>query len=505
MRYIRLLFIIMAGVVLSSSIEQVELTAFAENEDVSPPIQQIQYESPLPLTDDVLALRDRIDNVLISYSEHRFNYSLKIISLDLPQVIYEYKEDEPFMPASNLKIVTTAAGFHFLGAEHHFQTEFYLSSTGDLYIRPSGDPTWNDKYRYKNLDSIFAQIADSLRFHNVKTVKNVLIEKGTYDEYQIENVWKPENRVQSYSAKPSIIAFNDNYVEVRVTPTTAGKPAEVTVYPFDTGWEVINNVSTTSNRRQQGLTYKPDSLANFVEVSGSIYNKSKMQYKIISTPRPDLYALAVLRDKFAEFEIDYSGDMSYVNMSAREFTRSRYERLFSLSSLSLKTISWEINKYSNNFTANQLFMNIGETQGHVWNTENVIKDWLVASGVPILNLKMYDGSGLSPYNRCTTNTLVNILKLMYLQDYYEDYRDTFAIAGVDGTLRRHLSSEILRGNVHAKTGFIQGARGLSGYVTTADDEVLAFSFLANKEGATMGYFYEMAELVLEQVAGFSRN
>jgi len=498
MKYIKLLIIIIAGIVLSSSFEQPIHTQSIEE------IPEI-LETPLPLTADVLALRERIDRAIMEYSHHGFRYSLKIVSLDQPQVIYEHNEDEPMAPASNLKIVTTAAGFHFFSPQHRFLTEFYLSPTGDLYIKPSGDPTWNDKFRYKNLDSVFTNIADSLRVHSVRKIHNVMIEKGTFEQYQIENVWKPENRSSWYSAKPSNLAFYDNCVQVIVKPTKPGELAEVEIYPFNLGWEVTNTVYTTSNRRQQELTFTPDSLANIITVSGNIYSRAKDQFKYFATPRPDLYALDAFIEKFTEYEIPYTGEIYYVNYPKRDLKKMKYELLFSLSSVPLKSIVSEINKYSNNFMANQLFMNIGATQGHVWNTENIIKDWLMEYNIPMLNLKMYDGSGLSPYNRCTANTLVHILKLMHSKDYFEDYLSTLSIAGVDGTLRRHMTSPLLQGNVRAKTGYIQGARGLSGYITTLDGETLAFSFLANKEYTSLPFFYEMCEMVLEQVAEFTRG
>jgi len=495
MKLLKLLFVFLACAVVTSGWQQAPELVIEE-----PP-----EEKPLPLTADVLALRDRIDSIIIGYSPRGFDYSLKVMSLDKPQVIYEHRQDEPLIPASNLKVITTAAAFHFFGPEYRFQTQFYLSGLSDLYIKPSGDPTWNDAYKHQNLDSIFIAIADSLKKAQVKTINNIYIEQGTYDDYQIQNNWKQDNLTQAYSAKPSIVAFNDNCAQVLVKPTTPGQLAEVEIYPVNTGYEVVNNVYTTSNRRIQGLHFAPDTLSNFVQISGNIYSRSKFQYRHFAIPRPDLYALAVLREKFTEFEIDYAGDFTYIQMDDRTFKKNKYKPLFTLESIRLKYIAHEVNKYSNNFTANQLFMHLGETKGHVWQTENIIKDWLVEAGIPIVNLKMYDGSGLSPFNRCTTNNLVNVLKAMHRKEYFEDYKQSFAISGVDGTIRRTLKTPTLTGKVNAKTGYILGARALSGYITTADDELLAFSFIANKYGASLGFFMEMAEKVLDQLALFSRE
>jgi D-alanyl-D-alanine carboxypeptidase/D-alanyl-D-alanine-endopeptidase (penicillin-binding protein 4) len=94
---------------------------------------------------------------------------------------------------------------------------------------------------------------------------------------------------------------------------------------------------------------------------------------------------------------------------------------------------------------------------------------------------------------------------MHQKVYFEEFNNTMAISGVDGTLRRQLASAELKGKVYAKTGYIQGVRGLTGYMHTADGELLAFSFLVNRYSGNVTAFYDMTEKLLLELYNFSRE
>jgi D-alanyl-D-alanine carboxypeptidase/D-alanyl-D-alanine-endopeptidase (penicillin-binding protein 4) len=459
----------------------------------------------LPITEDVIALRERLDDIFAEYRNGRFDYGMKVISLHIPQTLYEVNHETPFAPASNLKVITTAAGFHFFTPDYLWATDFYLNSFGDLYIRGSGDPTWNERYRRTRINALFKTIADSLAHRNITSVRNVIVERGTFNDFQMENSWRPENRLAAYSAKPSIIGFNDNTVQIQINPTTVGSHARISFSPVDAGFVLLNNVITTDNRRAQNFSYHPDTLSNAITINGAIWRGSQTAYRTIATPRPDLYALDIIRHKFTEFAINTTGLIYYDSIPERELNSRRYEKLFSLETYRLAQTSNDINKFSNNFNSNQLFLAIGERHGHAWQSENAIKEWLSNNHIPVEGLQMYDGSGLSPLNRCSPDIFVYVLKLMYQKVYFEEFKKTMAIAGVDGTLRRQLTSPQLKGNVFAKTGYIAGVRGLTGYMHTADGELVAFSLLVNRYHGNVAAFYEMTEKLLMEIYNFSRE
>jgi D-alanyl-D-alanine carboxypeptidase/D-alanyl-D-alanine-endopeptidase (penicillin-binding protein 4) len=171
----------------------------------------------------------------------------------------------------------------------------------------------------------------------------------------------------------------------------------------------------------------------------------------------------------------------------------------------LKEVVYEINKSSNNFMANQLFLTIGDKVDSASQTETLIKQWLKGNRTSADNLKMYDGSGLSVHNRCSVDVLTRVLKIMHSSKWSAEYVNSLSITGKDGTLRNVFQHNLLQNKVYAKTGFIMGARALTGYIKTLDNEMLAFSLIINKENSRIGNFNEIAEKILVELALFHRE
>jgi len=460
----------------------------------------------LPLTPDVLALRERIDSIIEFYEPYDYDIGLRIMSLCLPQTFYELNIDKPLIPASNLKLITTAVAYAKLGADFTWQTHFYTNTTGNLYIKASGDPTWSDMLRNGSINRAIRSIADSLRANGLSTIDgDIVIDSGSFHEFNMGVGWREGNRLHAFSAMPSAIAFNENTVQIQIRPTTPGNPANISLFPVNAGFNIINNVNTTTNRRQQGFSFVADSLSNSVKVSGSIWEHSRTQHRTIATPVPEQYALYVIRERLREHGITVKGDILYENFSERDPTLRHFTELFSIHSAPIAGVMNEINKASNNFMANQLFLTIGELYNDAQQTENIIKTWLSTNNVPVDSLRMYDGSGLSYKNRSTVNQLTRILRIAHNSEWRDDFYSSMAISGRDGTLRNAFNCEVLNRQVHAKTGFIVGARGLTGFIRTADGEMLGFSLMVNKEGSRLRNFNRIAERILLELATFSRD
>ena len=459
----------------------------------------------LALTPEILALGDRIDNVLEEYDSFDYQYALKIVSLDIPQVFYDLNSHNSFIPASNLKVITTAVAFSTLTPYFRWKTEFFLNDFGDLYIRASGDPTWNNSFRTNMLNYIMTSVSDSLKAHRFTQVNNIIVDPGSFMDHDIGNGWRAENRLFAFSALPSPLAFNDNNVQIQINPSRVGSPARITLYPANSGFTVINNVTTVSQRNRQNFDFATEIHNNTVTVRGNIWDRSRTQYRSVAVPKPDIYSLHVLKEKLIENGINIRGNIYNYSMTGRDIIVNRYNESFSIFSEPLYEVVNEINKSSNNFMSNQLFLTLAEQSWDNIHPETIIKNWLVTNNVITDSLSMSDGSGLSPLNRTTTDTLVSVLRIMSNSDYADEFLSSMAISGIDGTLRNTFTSESLYGRVYAKTGYILGARALTGYIATADNERLAFSFIINKNDSTISNYYEIAEKVLTELALFTRN
>jgi D-alanyl-D-alanine carboxypeptidase/D-alanyl-D-alanine-endopeptidase (penicillin-binding protein 4) len=124
-----------------------------------------------------------------------------------------------------------------------------------------------------------------------------------------------------------------------------------------------------------------------------------------------------------------------------------------------------------------------ETATRVWTSESagleVVKNFLKDAGVNPASLVLSDGSGLSRNDMISAEATLQLLIHMSRHTYSKDFSDALPIAGVDGTLRNRMRGTVAENNVRAKTGSLSSAASLSGYLTTASGERLAFSIMVN--------------------------
>ena len=131
----------------------------------------------------------------------------------------------------------------------------------------------------------------------------------------------------------------------------------------------------------------------------------------------------------------------------------------------------------------------------------VIERHLTAWGVDTLGFVVRDGSGLSRHDYLSPRAIVQTLDVMRRHQHFQLFYDALPIAGVDGTIRNRMRDTPAQGNVHAKTGTLDKARALSGYVTTADGRMLLFSALANNYTAPLAEVTRVQDLIGAQLAG----
>jgi D-alanyl-D-alanine carboxypeptidase/D-alanyl-D-alanine-endopeptidase (penicillin-binding protein 4) len=133
----------------------------------------------------------------------------------------------------------------------------------------------------------------------------------------------------------------------------------------------------------------------------------------------------------------------------------------------------------------------------------VIERQLAEWGVAPTSVAVRDGSGLSRHDYIAPEAVVRILDVMRKSPNFAVFRDALPLAGVDGTIANRMRGTAAAGNVHAKTGFVDKARSLSGYVTTADGRVLLFSFLCNNWTTSSREVDQVADAIAVRLAGLT--
>ncbi len=401
---------------------------------------------------------------------------LKIVSLTDGNIIYSENSNKLFHPASNMKLLTTATALYSLDSNYKFTTRISYQGKilqgvlkGDISIKGIGDPLFS----VEDLDSLVEKISQSV----TKKIEGNIIGDGTVmDDIYWGEGWMWDDEPEYYEAFISPLTINGNYVTVRVSPgMKSGEQLNISIEP-QTEFLTIKNEGITSNDTTIPLVLATrPKRENTIIVKGRMSTTDTIKKFEISVWRPELWFLDLLKEKLIKRGIEVQGKCILDTVQNRN-------EVFSISH-SLDSILHFINKPSDNLAAELLLKTIGKEQfGEPGTAEKGLKavlEYLSSIGIDTSLLILADGSGLSFYNQVSPDAIVKILEAQYKSKTFKRFYESLPAAGIDGTLKNRLKGTKAEGNLHAKTGSISSVSTLSGYITTADAETLAFSFMSN--------------------------
>lgn len=400
-------------------------------------------------------------------------------SLKTGRMIFSHNGDQAFVPASNAKIIISAAALRLLKPDYRFKTEFYTRGEmnggtliGHLYIKGYGDPTVTS--------SDLKFIAAELKRKGLDEIKgSIYVDESYFDTVRYGAGWKKEWKGVAYSPQISALSLNYNTIDLNIYPTRLGKRARVEIEPKGSGLRVLNE-TVTSNRRGKLYGALSEDGHNIV-VSGRISPKSGGLTVTKSVNEPAIYFGNSMKTHLEEAGIDVSGGVgkAVVHADYAELIYTHYSDI-------LERVMSEYNKSSINIIGENTIKLLGakftSPPGTWKNGTFVVGKFLGFVGVKD-KVRLIDGSGLSPQNKVTPKSLVEVLAFSYRNKVFShEFITSLSIGGVDGTLRNRFKSLDIEGRVMAKTGYLKGVRALSGYVFTKTGDVLAFSILSNGLG-----------------------
>jgi serine-type D-Ala-D-Ala carboxypeptidase/endopeptidase (penicillin-binding protein 4) len=441
-------------------------------------------------------------------------FAVKIVSLDTGLVIYEQNANKFVRPASNMKLYTVAAALDRLTPDYHFMTSVYAKEKPNksgvicdfLGVKGTGDPSIAARFNSGDYFKGINDLADRIVAAGVKRVKGDLVgDESYFDGAPLGSGWEWEDLTWAYGAQVSALTVNDNGIDLTVKPSEkVGAPVVITTGPPAMGFMTIANHATTSARGSKSdLQIYRGLGANTLELSGSIPLGDNGWTGSVAIPDPALAFVSMLRDALIKRGVKIDGRVRTV--SSQSIERLPYlERvqptgiaveIASMLSPPFSVIAAQTLKPSQNQYTEIILRALGEwarrdlsaTRDYVQdvpkNSEDaglgVVKKFLRQAGIGENDVALNDGSGLSRNDLISANTTVQLLTFMSKHKYFAQFRDALPIAGVDGTLRTRMKGTPAEGNLRAKTGSLSSVASLSGYVTTAAGEHLAFSMMLN--------------------------
>ncbi len=431
--------------------------------------------------------------------------SIRIIDVESGRVVAERNGHLPVAPASNMKLFTTAAGLDLLKPEYSFETvvstrgviEPSGSLKGDVKIRGGGDPTIGGRFHDGHSTEVIDGWANELKQSGIKNINGDLIfEYGYFDTEYVHPSWPPDQLVNWYEAPVSALSMQEGCVMVRVLPGRPGQLGIVQMEPPNTYMTVENSIVTGGGR---GVFISRIPGTNRIVVKGSVPARAGATEIFVTVMNPVHYFANVVRTSFERNGLRVMGQVKLVPRDARTDWQE-----ISTHATPITVVNYVINKKSQNHYAEQLLKAIGSEKkknGSFAGGSAAITHWLTTTvGVPGQEYTQIDGSGMSRFNRASSNSFTTLLRYMWNSPYRHEFVSSMPYSGErDSRLRRRLNQPPYARQVYAKTGYISGVIGLSGYVHAQSGKVYAFSFLFNRYRTGVWGVYNLQDAMLKEI------
>ena len=395
-----------------------------------------------------------------------------------------HRASAPMNPASLMKLVTTYAALDLLGPAYTWSTPVYVEGAvrdgtlfGNLYIKGQGDP----KLVAERLWLLLRRVQGL----GVKTIAgDIVLDKGAFEIVEIDPSLFDGEPLRPYNAAPDALLLNFKSVVMTFVPDRTANTAQVQFEPPLAGVQMQQSVPLSDAPCGD---YRAALKADFLDPAairfGGTYPASCGE-KVWATAYadPKSYATRAVEGMWREMGGKLAGSVRYASVPTT-LTRPAFE----VSSPALPEVIRDINKFSNNVMAQQLFLSlslqpkIATSVATLATSREVVQRWwrnsISADDVPVLD----NGSGLSRSERISANALGKLLQSAYASPVMPELMSSLPITGVDGTLRSRRTAA--RGSAHLKSGTLRDVTGVAGYVLASSGKRYVFVMIINQPGA----------------------
>lgn len=456
-------------------------------------------QEPVPgpaLVVPVVAPGSSLASALVPLTEDRlFRESVvgfQVVQAGSGEEIFSWQADHAMMPASVMKLLTSAAALRRLGPAWRFGTDLLHDGEitaegvlkGNLYVRGGGDPTLV-------VEKLWRMIAD-LKLAGITALEGNVVFDDSYfsDDYLITGWDKDVDITNGPAYFPTIGALSVNYNTacLVIAPGFAvGQPARVQLDTPASVIEIDNQLTTGRAGSRRWTRVDRELLEDQVTIKftlkGNIPIDSELDrtYRAIAAPLP--HFISVFRNTLDASNFKVKGRF------IEGVTPHDATRVVHLDSPPLAVILADMNKSSSNFMAEQILRTLGAqvlgAPGDSAKGVSVIQDYLRQLGLPVDTYRLVNGSGLSREILLPPSAITAVLLDMHHDRRVgPEFLASLAIGGVDGTLWARFRDEGEVGRVRGKTGSLNGVYCLAGYIDAADGEVYAFAMLVNELGSS---------------------
>lgn len=414
-----------------------------------------------------------------------------VIDLKNTQVIEEYHSHQFLIPASTLKVVTTAAALSSLGKNFQYETSILSDGhlnptsgllTANLIIKGSGDPTLQSEHFYAN-QNLCDNWAKALKEKGVKSIEGKIIADTKVFDKIIPDDWIWADISNYFGSIPNGLSYKDNKFKIVYNTGAPGTKAQIVKTSPNYLKQPYHLTSEVTIKGTEDLAYVYGNPFDFTKTIRGTLPANKTNYDIeAALPNPALLCAEDFYIALNKIGISCHSNSIETNDSIDDQLSSA-KVLYSQKSPTLEKIIYYTNVTSNNLYCESLLKTIGG--GSTQQGIEQVKKFIESKGLNKEEVFMVDGSGLSRANNITTAFQAQLLSKIY-QDtsLYSSIYKSLPIAGKNGSLSSIGKGTFIENNMRAKTGYINRCRAYCGYVKTKSNKHLAFSIIFNNYNCT---------------------
>ncbi|MBU0475744.1 MAG: D-alanyl-D-alanine carboxypeptidase/D-alanyl-D-alanine-endopeptidase [Bacteroidetes bacterium] len=391
------------------------------------------------------------------------------------EIVFRHNEKLLFRPASNMKIITTAAALRFLGPDYNFTTQIKYAGeiingvlNGNLYFVGGFDPDFTSA----DLDTMIIKLKDK---GINKIIGNIYVDVSNMDslDWGLGWMWDDEPSYDFPHMTP--LPINNASLQVAISPSKIGEKVVLKTIPESNYFKYTNNIFTVDNDTSN-LVLSRDwiNYSDSLIFEGGLFVGAEPDTITINLKNTNQYFLTLAKEALDKNKIIFEGKCGVESAPPEAKTIVTKQRNFG-------KVIVNLNKTSDNLSAEMTLRALAFNEyGKLASAEKgveVIDSLIVEVGLNPEDYRIVDGSGVSHYNLVSVELLNEILR--YMQQYHPELfsilYESFPIAGVDGTLDTRMNEGRAYKNVHAKTGTLSGVSSLSGYLTSKSGDLISFS------------------------------
>lgn len=417
---------------------------------------------------------ESIAGIIGRHKQQKTTFAIFAVDAENGEILYQQNADKSMIPASNMKLVTTAAALHYLGADYVFQTKVGLLGD-DLVVIGGGDPLLGepklDPVDPRSLNRIFDEITAALKNTGVTKVNDVVIDVSFFDSNRVHPSWPREQLNQWYACEVSGLNFYNNCIHL-TAERVSNKP-HLKMEPANSYVTLVNQLKMVSKGTSAVGAYR-NSVPNKLLIKGKLNQQAGFD---VAIENPQSLFASILSDCLARADIQIRGKIVQKYIKHDESVR-----MIKTFETPIREVLMRCNKDSLGLAAECLVKTIsaentmGRINGEWPHGQTLVSRYLQSLGIGSEQFILDDGSGLSRENRLSPTVLVAVLKDVYNSDNRTLFMESLAVGGVDGTISAYFRQAPYKGSILGKTGYIAGVRSFSGICQSPNGDVL-FSIL----------------------------